>query len=187
MNGPILSFFMKTTIVPRTPGPSGPSPAWGLAILFLALATQVRAGDLEIRLTAQRVLVEPNGQERLQSADRAFPGDTVQYEAIYENRGVRPIRNLQPTLPIPTGMSYLADTAQPAPAEASLDGRHFEAVPLKRQVKLANGEVREEFVPPSEYRALRWLVGNLPTAGQTNVIARTRLAPASPRPGLVKN
>ena len=135
--------------------------------------------DLNIALTAQKVIAKSDGREQLAAADRAFPGELIQYDALYENRSERPLNNVAPTLPIPTGMMYVADTAKPAPAEASLDGKVFAAIPLKRTVTLPTGEVQEQIVPPSEYRALRWHVGELAPGSKTTVMARTRILPTA--------
>lgn len=187
MNSQIHYKNMKTHLNTNHPGRTRLAKIPFLALLLLTLGAQVHAGDLDIRLTAQRVLAKPDGQELLQPADRAFPGDIVQYDAVYQNRGPRAISNLQPTLPIPAGMEYLPDSAKPAPAQASLDGRRFEPIPLKRRVTLASGEVREEEIPPSDYRALRWSAGDLSAAGKTTIVVRARVAPVTPRPGLAKN
>ena len=178
---------MKTHLSTKLPGRTRLTKASVLAFVFLTVVAQVHAGDIDIRLTARRVLAKPGGQELLQPAESAFPGDIVQYDAVYHNRSARAVSNLQPTLPIPAGMEYIPDSARPAPAQASLDGRRFEPIPLKRKVTLASGKVREEEVPPAEYRALRWAIGDLAAAGTTNIVARTRLVPAAPPPRLSKN
>lgn len=75
-------------------------------------------------------------------------------------------------LPIPAGFEFLPDTARPPPAKASVDGRVFEPLPLRRVVKLADGRIKEQLVPLAEYRALRWAIGDL-AAG---IVARVLLA-----------
>jgi hypothetical protein len=73
-------------------------------------------------------------------------------------------------------LEYLPETAKPAPAMASLDGRNFEPFPLKRTVMLPDGTKKEEAIPYSEYRALRWALGDLDSGKATLVSARARLA-----------
>jgi len=133
--------------------------------------------DLAIALTAQKVIAQADGKEKLAAADRAFPGEVIQYDALYQNQSDRPLNNVAPTLPIPAGMIYVADTAKPPPSEASLDGQNFASIPLKRKVTLPTGEVQEQEVPASEYRALRWKVGELTPGSKTVVVARTRIVP----------
>ena len=95
-------------------------------------------------------------------------------EIVVTDWGVRwPEIVLLPELPV------AACSAKPAPAEASLDGRTFAPIPLKRRVTLPTGEVQEQEVPPSEYRALRWQAGDLAPGSRTAIAARTRILPAN--------
>jgi uncharacterized repeat protein (TIGR01451 family) len=156
---------------------------FGLIVSGLSWAETPRAQrhrDLAISLTASKVIAQPDGKETLQSAERAFPGEVIQYDAHYRNESAKTIRDLAPTLPIPNGMSYVPDSAKPAPVKASLDGKTFEDIPLKRKVTLPNGEVEEREVPASEYRALRWFVGEVEAGGSTTVMARAKLLPTTP-------
>jgi len=139
----------------------------------LALA---QAG-LDVSLSARRVAVDVKGRETFQPATEAKPGQVVEYRAAYRNPGSTSVREVKATLPIPQGTEYVANTARPAPALASLDGRTFEAVPLVRKVKLSNGQTVVREVPVSEYRYLRWSLGAI-TAGRTeSVSARVRVSP----------
>ena len=138
---------------------------------------QHQPGDLAISLEARKVVKQPDGQEKLLPAERAFPGEVVQYDALYFNKSLKALQNVSPTLPIPNGMVFVPESAKPVPAEASLDGRKFELIPIKRKVTLPNGEVAEKEVSPTEYRALRWHLGDMAAGSQTTVIARTKLVP----------
>lgn len=135
---------------------------------------------LAIALTAQKVVKQSDGKEKLQSADRALPGEVIQYDASYQNQGARPLSNVAPTLPIPRGMEFLPDSATPAPLEASLDGKTFERIPIKRKVILPGGETGEQEVPATQYRALRWQLGEMAPGAKTVLIARTRIASSIP-------
>jgi hypothetical protein len=153
---------------------------WVLAA-WLALGTaanhafaQDQAG-LTATLVTMKVVPLADGKERLVHAVEIRPGEVVHYVATYRNAFAAGIRDLQPVLPIPAGMQYVPGSATPQPAHASLDGRVFELVPLKRPVKLADGSMREEIVPASEYRALRWSLGDLASGASTNITARARL------------
>ena len=92
-----------------------PSRARHLSALALALglllgstaSLQAREKqDLDIVLSARKVMVDQTGCEMLVEADAA-PGDVVDYRAIFVNAGAKPLRHLEPTLPIPDGMEYL--------------------------------------------------------------------------------
>src|SRR5690349_3996556 len=109
------------------------------------------AADVQVTLKAQKVLRSSDGTEVLKAADRALPGEIIQYDAVYQNQGRTGVKQLQPTLPIPRGLEYLPNSANPAPSQASLDGKHFAPIPLKRTVTLPDGKVQNEPVPYSEY------------------------------------
>jgi hypothetical protein len=150
----------------------------GTLILLLSCTGQALAQnskDVVVTLKAQKVL-QSGGKEVLKVADRAFPGEIIQYDALYKNQSKSGVHNLQPTLPIPAGLEYLPETAKPAPSKASLDGKNFEPIPLMRQVTLADGATKQERVPYSEYRALRWELGDLDSGKAAGVSARARLA-----------
>jgi uncharacterized repeat protein (TIGR01451 family) len=164
-------------------GALGPFVVRAAALLAVALnfhaATAVFAqdkGDVTVILLAQKVARDAAGRENLVPADYARPGEIIQYDAVYQNRARHAVFNLQPTLPIPAGLEYVPGTASPAPHAASLDGKKFEPIPLKRKVTLPDGTVEEREVPPTEYRALRWQLGDLPAGGRATVIARARVA-----------
>jgi uncharacterized repeat protein (TIGR01451 family) len=153
-----------------------------LALMMFAIAgalnaqAQTAKNDVVVTLKAQKVMRGVDGTEVLKVADRATPGEVIQYDATYKNQGKDGVRNLVPTLPIPPGLEYIPDSAKPAPAKASLDGKTFEPLPLKRQVKLPTGETVEQPVPPSEIRALRWELGDLDSGAAAQITARARLA-----------
>ena len=135
--------------------------------------------DLAISLTAKKVVIQADGKEKLVVADRAFPGEVIQYDALYVNQSAKPLTSVAPTLPIPNGMVFVPASASPAPSEASLDGKTFEPLPILRKVRMPNGEEKEVEVPATEYRALRWKAGDLAAGAKTTITARTKLVPAT--------
>jgi uncharacterized repeat protein (TIGR01451 family) len=145
-------------------------------LLPVPLAAFAQSG-LKVSLTAHRVAVDPRGKEAFQPAAEAKPGEVVEYRAAYRNPGRSPVREVLATLPIPQGTEYVARTARPAPSLASLDGRTFEALPLRRKVRLANGDEVVREVPPSEYRYLRWTLGSIAAGQAETVRARVRVTP----------
>ena len=58
---------------------------------------------------------------------------------------------------------------------ASTDGVAFDALPLKRKVKKADGRELLEEVPLVEYRALRWQVGQLGAGKTVQFVARAKV------------
>jgi uncharacterized repeat protein (TIGR01451 family) len=143
-----------------------------LAAAPVALAQRV--GDpLESQLSARKVVVA-EGRETLVDAASARPGDVIEYVATYRNTGKSPIRGLQATLPIPQQTEFIPGTTRPAESKASLDGRTFADIPLKRKVT-RDGKQIEEQVPYREYRALRWFAGELGGEKTMAFTARVRV------------
>lgn len=136
--------------------------------------------DLEIALTAQSVVRDVSGQESLVANVSVEPGDVVAYTAVYRNHGAQPLRQLVPTLPVPAGMEFIAGSAQPAPATASLDGKKFEPYPIRRTHKLADGREVTTEIPVSAYRALRWSAGDLSPKDALTVVIRARVSTNAP-------
>jgi uncharacterized repeat protein (TIGR01451 family) len=147
------------------------------AIVLLSFAAQA---EVKVEMKADKVSIQ-SGKEALSPAKQAAPGDIVQYTATYGNKGKSPAKQVIATLPIPVGTEYVSGTAVPAGATASTDGTHFSPVPLKRTVKNGDGKLVEQEVPFSEYRALRWSLGDLAGGESRTVSARVkfRTAPAA--------
>lgn len=118
-----------------------------------------------------------SARERLQPLQNIRPGDVVEYEARYVNSTRRKAEDVQLTLPVPAGgMQYLPQATSATPVHsASVDGVRFEPVPLRRAVKRADGLLQIQEVPLSEYRFLRWNLGDLPAGAHRAVRARMQL------------
>lgn len=148
----------------------------GLALALFAApgALAQKAGDaLESRLEARKVIVA-DGRESFVEAAAAKPGDVIEYVATYRNTGKGAISGLQATMPIPPQTEFIPGTARPAKARASLDGKAFADIPLKRQV-MRDGKQVEEQVPFREYRYLRWFAGDLGGEKTAAFTARVRV------------
>jgi len=138
---------------------------------------QSASNGVESRLTQAKVTRGSDGKERLESAATAKPGEVIEYRASYANKAKEAARSLEATLPVPLGLEYVPGTSSPAGARATIDNVKFEAIPLKRMVKQADGRMVEREVPATEYRALRWSLGSLEAGKDTVVSARMRVAP----------
>jgi len=154
------------------------------AFLAAAPAAQAQQGGapLESRLAARKVVVV-EGRDAFADANAARPGDVIEYLATYRNTGSSPITGLEATVPIPGNTEFVPGSARPAGARASLDGRNYADIPLKRTVTRGGKQVEEQ-VPYREYRSLRWTAGEL-GGGKTLVFtARVRVvddrAPGEP-------
>jgi uncharacterized repeat protein (TIGR01451 family) len=130
--------------------------------------------EVTVQLTASKV-VKTTGKETLEPADKMKPGETVEYKAVYKNSDSKTVRDLKADLPVPAGMQFVPNTATPAAPMASTDGVTYSKLPLIRKVKGSDGQMHDEPVPVSEYRSLRWELGELPAGASKTVSARMLL------------
>jgi uncharacterized repeat protein (TIGR01451 family) len=127
-------------------------------------------------------VVKNDNKETLAPADSIRPGETIEYQVRYLNRGGVAVKDLNATLPIPGNLQFVPGSAQPANAEASLDGKSFSALPLKRTVKDEQGNTKTVLVPAGEYRYLRWKVSSIAAGKSAEVAARAKLASLDSNP-----
>jgi uncharacterized repeat protein (TIGR01451 family) len=154
-----------------------------LATAFAQAQTPPKAnGPLETRLEQQKVTRAADGKEILVAADAVRPGEVIEYKATYRNTGPQPLRNVEATLPIPPNTEFVPGSLKPGNAKASLDGRAFADMPLKRTVTRDGKQVQEE-VPAREYRALRWYPGELGAEKTLAYTARVKVVDDRPPPG----
>lgn len=132
--------------------------------------------EIEAVLTSKKVMIGADKKEALVEAKNAKPGEIIEYQATYTNKSKSAIGKLTPNLPIPEGTEYQAGTAKPALIKATLGDGKFEAIPLKRKVKLPDGKEVEQEVPAARYKALQWSLGELPAGKSVTVIARVRVS-----------
>ena len=151
-----------------------------MASFFAVAQTAAPAAkqDVEAALTAKRVEIGADKKEVLIEAKTAKPGDVIEYHVTYTNKGKTPARDVLATLPIPEGTDFQRNTIKPVGAKATIGNGRFEAIPLKRKVKLPNGKEEEIEVPLSEYRALQWSLGELAAGKSVVVVARVRVSDA---------
>jgi len=140
------------------------------AFVLLSLAAQA---EVKVEMKAEKVSMQ-DGKEVMSPAKQAAPGDIVQYTAVYKNTDKASATQVFATVPVPAGTEYVAGTAVPAGAQASTDGTNFSPIPLKRTVKNSEGKLVEQDVPFSEYRALRWSLGDLAGGASRTVSARVK-------------
>lgn len=163
-----------------------PSPrlqlAWpaGLILPLVFIGNLLAQGpDVRVELTGKRVVLT-DGKESFVNADKAGPGDVIQYEAVYRNDGKAAATSVAATVPIPQGMALVADSAKPAAEQATLDGKNFSPVPLTREVKNKAGVMEKQPVPLAEYRALRWTLPELAPAQTATFVLRAQLLTNKP-------
>ena len=148
----------------------------GLCVVTALSASAYGAEPVSNTLSVHRIVVGADGSEQAQAATAARPGELLEYNAEFRNAGSAVARGLEATLPIPQGVTYVAGSARPAGARASVDGTSFAPMPLVRRVRHADGTLADERVPLSEYRYLRWAPADLASNGALSVSARVVVA-----------
>lgn len=141
--------------------------------ITLALSLPLLA-EVKVILVASKV-VSVNGAEQREPGDKAKPGDVIEYVAEYKNPDKNPVKNVMATLPVPSGMEYIPQTATPEQVTASSDGVTYAPVPLKRSVRGADGKMVQQLVPYAEYRSLRWSLGEIAGGNSKSVKARMKV------------
>ncbi len=136
-------------------------------VLYLPLQAEVK-----VLLVANKI-VKVDGTEQKQSADKAKPGEVIEYVAEYKNPDKSAVRDVVANLPVPVGMEYIPQTATPEQVLASTDGVNYASAPLKKSVRGADGKMVQQLVPYSEYRSLRWNLGDI--AGGTSKSVKARM------------
>jgi uncharacterized repeat protein (TIGR01451 family) len=137
------------------------------------------APAIEVVLVQSKVVKGANGEEQLLAAGAVRPGDILEYRATYTNKSGKPVKGLVANLPIPEGLEYQATSAKPGGALVTVATKNgqFAPEPLTRTLN-----DKAQPVPYSEYRTLRWSLGQLPASGSTEVSARARVETVSPPP-----
>ncbi len=137
----------------------------------LALYLPLQA-EVKVLLIASKI-INVDGTEKKEPGDKAKPGEIIEYVAEYKNPDKSSVKDVVATLPVPPGMEYVPNTAMPSQVMASTSDGNFAPVPLKRAVRGADGKVTQELVPYSEYRSLRWNLGDM--SGGTSKSVRARM------------
>jgi uncharacterized repeat protein (TIGR01451 family) len=148
------------------------------ALLACLVVPCAANAQLKVNLKAEKIQVV-DSKETHASAEQAKPGDVLEYDAQYVNEGKAPVTHVMATLPIPKGTAFLPETAAPKDVTASTDGASYAPVPLMRTVKTQDGHTKQEKVPFSEYRSLRWDIGSIAAGSSKTVHARVKLIDSS--------
>lgn len=144
-------------------------------LAVVAVVAQAKQASVTATLAVFKITRDKDGAEQFTPVEAAKPGDLLEYRLTYANPTEQAVTGLQATLPLPEGLAYVAGSARPDDVRASLDGKAFAPVPLRRKVKDAAGETRTVDVPTSEYRALRWKIATLAAGGSTRLTARAKV------------
>lgn len=146
-----------------------------LSFFVVVPALGAEQDAIEVVITVQKVEIQGGGEEVFAGAERVRPGDVIQYQILYRVRGKDEILELFAQLPIPDGMEYISDSAQPTGVQGSIDGKEFLPVPLQRQIESVKGGELLEAIPLAEYRFLGWPMRGLAPGDEVFVSARFRV------------
>lgn len=149
-----------------------------------ASAQKASPDPLQIKLVRTKV-VQDKGREVMDTAAVAKPGEILEDVATYTNTSKSSLKNLEATLPVPSNTELVMASIKPANAKASTDGKTFSAMPLTRKVKQPSGVEVETTVPLSEYRYIRWYLGELAPDKPMAFSARFKVADSAVSAGVV--
>jgi hypothetical protein len=145
------------------------------AMLQLSVANAAPAEQPGVVLALFKVATV-GAREQLQATSSIAPGEVVEYQAVYSNPTLAPVKDVQVTLPVPSGgLEVLTAWKAPQAALASTDGKRFDAMPLVRTFVMPDGSRIARPVPLAEYRFLRWSLGDMPAGATRTVSARMQL------------
>jgi uncharacterized repeat protein (TIGR01451 family) len=150
------------------------------ALITAGAAYAADQPNIVVELKAFHVVTH-SGKEKLEPAAQIKPGEILEYRATYRNTSKVLAHNVVATLPVPNqGVQYIQSSANPTGVLASTDGKDYATPPLQRTVKLPDGRYVVQVVPDSEYRFLRWPLGDLPGGAALTVSARMQLVQGTP-------
>ena len=115
---------------------------------------------VSVTLSAWSVTLDKAGKETFKRAESAKPGDVIEYRAELRNVSRATLKDQALTLPVPPGTAYVPSSARPAQAQARADGGKFEAMPLMRVERNAQGQEEKSPCRPrlTARCAGRWLI-----------------------------
>ncbi len=159
-----------------------------VAGLFLA-ALALAASGLELELASYKVLKFTNDEgevvEKTVPAAEVAPGDVLLWVLTAKNTSGKTLKQVALTIPIPPRTVYIAGSAHPLKLGEvvieplfSYDGVHFSRPPLKKRIRVKEGDrfvEKEVVVPPEAYTHVRWLVPRLEPGVKVQVSLRTRV------------
>jgi len=140
-------------------------------VLVVATLFVINAhANVESHLTAHRVITDKAGKTEFIAADKANPGDIIEYRMYYQNTGDKTIRGLLATGQIPLNTEFLPasdSTDIRARFKVSIDaGKTWDVEPVKRTRKTATGKTEDYIVPVSQYTHVRWVAKERLSAGE---------------------
>ena len=159
-----------------------------ILVLLLAVLAQASVG-LKLELASYKIIkVAGEGGKTVEKkipAAEVAPGDVLLWVLTAKNTSGRTLERVALTIPIPPRTVYIAGSAHPLKLGEvvieplfSYDGVHFSRPPLKKRIRVKEGDrfvEKEVVVPPEAYTHVRWLVPRLEPGVKVQVSLRTRV------------
>ncbi|MGL5350252.1 MAG: hypothetical protein ACRCZO_18715 [Cetobacterium sp.] len=121
-------------------------------ILLFVLIVSTVFGEVKTHLGSMKLIKDESGSIQKVPAENASPGDILEYTFSIDNQEEEIIKNLSPTIPVPTGTSLVPETATPDNYLVSINGRDYYPYPIK---------VDGEPVELSSYLGVGWNIDEL--------------------------
>ena len=162
-------------------GLAGTFAACGFAPLAWAADGQEPArsqSPIVVNLKQFKVTTDAKGLSKLGDAGVVLPGDVIEYQATYSNRGASALA-VTATMPVPEAVEYQKDSAKSKPSlpyMVALKDSLFAQEPLVKKISSTGGATLLQPVPAADYRFVRWDLGRLLPNTSVEVSIRTKVA-----------
>lgn len=140
----------------------------GFGLVATSLSAQASQEPLSVNFSVRKQVTDETGKAEWVAGQEAKPGDLLQYTAVYTNEGQGRLSAIKAVIPIPAEVTCIAESAQPTPAEASLDGVEF----LPWEVALA---AVADAGNPASIRSVRWSVSELQPGAKFEASIRAKV------------
>ena len=140
-----------------------------------------KQSPIVVNLKQFKVTTDAKGVTKLGDASVVLPGDVIEYQATYSNRGSSALA-VTATLPVPEAVEYLRDSAKSKPnlsyTVAQKDSQ-FAQEPLVKKFTSVGGATLSQPVPYADYRFVRWDLGRLQPNASVDVSIRAKVSQSS--------
>ncbi|MFT6527192.1 MAG: putative repeat protein (TIGR01451 family) [Celeribacter sp.] len=146
-----------------------------LGVAFFAYAPAV-ADTLGSTLSFLVVETDTEGKEALVERASVKPGEVIHYILSHENTAQEDMQGLIVAAPVPEGVTLTSggqSSSVPsifevqAELDPDLEGLEWSTLPAMRKVVSSDGTLREEVLPETEIKAVRWSFLDVLEVGET--------------------
>ncbi|MGL5357228.1 MAG: hypothetical protein ACRDAQ_11930 [Cetobacterium sp.] len=130
-----------------------------LLVLFLVLVTTAFA-EVKTELKSYKVIVDKEGVQSKVEATEAAPGDIILYNFFINNETEEALEKINPTIPVPTGTTFIPDKGLPSNYLVSVNERDF----LPYPIMIDGVQVQD-----SQYRLVSWDIEKLEPGKSLNL------------------